>query len=165
MICGHVYMNIIDQVYGTEKHGIPTYNGICIGEVDVKKEFIDFVVEYNTLDPFYKGNVEYTDSIAGYFSISVNKEKRLRRHLLTFIPPSKQEIKRALNDKDQIIGHGVLEFTKNFNDNPIQIRYEMEYSKTKALVKKIRFKIPVEKMKESHRVIENIEEDRINQLS
>ena len=165
MICGHVYMNVIDQIYGTEKHGIPTYNAICIGEIDDNNNFIDFVVEFNTSDPFYKGNIEYTDSISGYLSISVDKDKRLRRHILTFIPPSKGEIKRALDDKDQIIGQGVLEFTKNFNDNPVQIRYEIEYSKTKALVKKIRFKISLSKFKETNRVIENIEEDRINQLS
>lgn len=177
MICGIVYMSIIDPKFGTEKHGVQVYDSVAIGtfnhsggrsegggdETDSEPS-VDFVCEFNILNPFYKGIITSDDGLAGHMTLKSNLEASLSQQILTFIPPSQAEIKRALEQKDQIFGIGVLEFTANFSDNPIQIRYEIDYKRGACLVKKIRFRIPISKLKESQKVIENMEKDRLNHL-
>lgn len=192
MICGIVYMSIIDPKFGTEKHGVQVYDSVAIGTFNHSgrggcggerglggrserglgegenegndEPSVDFVCEFNVLNPFYKGIITSDDGIAGHMTLKSNLDTSLSQQILTFIPPSQTEIKRALDQKDQIFGIGVLEFTANFSDNPIQIRYEIDYKRGACLVKKIRFRIPISKLKESQKVIENMEKDRLNHL-
>lgn len=173
MFCGVLELTLIDTAYGTPRHGVHQFQAVCIGtevieiNVDTGHEeiFVVFTAEFNMYNKWSKCKLDYKESITGYLYVkTIGDTFMLANTIVTFIAPNNDEIKRALDNKDNINGIGLLEFTKDFNSSPIDITYHIVHNNTDHFIKKVEFCIPKDRLTETQKVLHELSVSRVEQI-
>lgn len=173
MFCGILEIVIIDTAHGTPRHGVSRFLAVCIGHDVIEKDDITgeekisvkFTSEFNMHNKWSKCMLDYKESIIGYLHVKTLKDTfMVQNQIVTLVAPEHDEIKQALDEKRDIKGIAVMEFTENFNANPINISYHILHKGPRHYIEKISFTIPKKKLTETQKILHELSIARVEEI-
>jgi hypothetical protein len=181
MICGILYVQIIDAHYGTAKHACPQYSAVAIGSESINAQgdtVVHFKATFNILDRYSKCYIEAGDSLNGSLHLTyVGDEENSRlRQILSLIPVDGNTVKICVDEIQQskdarlkqitMDGKAVMEYTLDYTEpsNVVNVTYTLEQRRRHAYIHHINFTIGLDRLRQSQQVITNLETARIQNL-